>query len=245
MRQVSLLHTKLPALPRCGSKHSLSWSTKFGLLLVLLNSHVYAEEAWNLRKDEQGIAVYSRAVDGSKYKEFKGVVTLQATLANTLALLDDSSACAQWLHLCERSEILEENGIFERFVYQISDLPFPARSRDAIFKIVGSHHKNGTIQIDLTSVPDHIKESKYVRIREAYGRYTLQTIDDHHTLLTWTQYVDPTGSLPAFLVNSMVTDIPFKSLLNFRKLVGSKKYRETVFVYDKSGRPTDLKRKTD
>jgi len=192
-------------------------------------------EEWKPRKDKNGIQVYSRRVAGSKYEEFKGVVELNATIASSLALLDDTQACTEWLHRCERSKELQRSGLLERHIYQISDLPFPALSRDMIFKATIVQTEDGNIRIDLQSKPDFIEETGYIRITDSYGFYLLEKLDENRTRLTWVQYVDPAGALPAFMVNSMLTDVPFKSLLNFQKVVKREKYRDARFIHHEDG----------
>jgi hypothetical protein len=203
-----------------------------------------AEEAvkseWNLRKDKIGIQVYSREVEGLAYREFKGIVEIESTLAATLALLDDTEACVDWLYRCESARILQRSGIRQRHVYQVSDLPFPAATRDAIIKVELLDYKTGSIRVALQSAPDFIEATSLVRIRDSYGTYLLQQLDDHRLKLTWTQYIDPAGSLPAFMVNALLTDVPFKSLKNFREVVKKEKYQNARFIFDESGAPIDL-----
>ncbi len=160
---------------------------------------------------------------------------LNATLASSLALLDDAEACPDWIHRCELSRVLERTGSLERHIYQVSDLPFPAASRDMIFKATIRQTEDGSIRIDLHSKPDFIEETRYIRITESYGSYLLEKLDEHRTRLTWIQYVDPAGALPAFMVNSMLTDVPFKSLENFKKVVTREKYRDASFIHHEDG----------
>jgi hypothetical protein len=68
----------------------------------------------------------------------------------------------------------------------------------------------------------------------------LQQLDEDRLRLTWTQYIDPAGSLPAFMVNALLTDVPFNSLKKFREVVKKEKYRNARFIFDESGTPIDL-----
>ncbi len=216
------------------------------LLIVLLQSQATAEDesqsisaSWELRKDKSGIQVYSRKLPESKYRQFKGTVEVNASIPSSLALLDDTDACSQWVHRCESSKTLKRNGIRERYIYQITDLPFPTSSRDAIFLATLVQLDENRFRVDLKSAPDFIEETRHVRIRDSYGHYLLEKIDADHTRLTWTQYIDPAGALPAFMVNALLTDVPFHSLENFRKVVVKEKYKRARFVYNE-GVPTDL-----
>ncbi len=94
--------------------------------------------------------------------------------------------------------------------------------------------------VQLRATPDALPESNHVRIRSAYGSYLLQPVGEGVTRVTWQQFVDPGGALPAWMVNSMLTDLPFKSLQAFRRLVKKEPYRSTVFTYDENGIPAAI-----
>jgi hypothetical protein len=89
-------------------------------------------------------------------------------------------------------------------------------------------------------MPDEIPQTKHVRIREAFGTYILEPTRENKLRVTWQQYADPGGALPAWLVNSMLTDLPFKSLRAFRELVQQSPYREARLVYGPDGTPTGI-----
>lgn len=211
-------------------------------LLLLLSFSSLAENSWQERKIEDGINVYSRVVENSRYQEFKATTEVEASVAEAMSLLNDTDACVDWLHRCKESRILEQEGNTERYFYQVTGLPFPARSRDMIFLATIEYRDDKSVRVDMTSVPDYIDETDHVRIQNAYGYYILEPTSDATTRILWQQYVDPAGALPAWIVNSMLTDLPFKSLSKFRELVSEPPYRGTVFIYDDKGVPTDLRR---
>ena len=220
------------------------------LPLILLSGvlgttvHAATDNAWQLDISEDGIKVYTREVEGSKYREFKGVVDLDAGLPSAVGVLDNAAACVEWLHLCEESRVLDKRGWSERFIYQVSDLPFPASTRDAIFLARIRQGADGHIHVTLDSRPDFIPQTRYVRIRESHGEYLLQPMPNGKTRLTWTMYIDPAGRLPAFMVNRLLTDIPLESLRNFRDTVKQDKYRVLEFRYDDNGNPVGLLHKS-
>jgi len=211
------------------------------LLAILYSGALYAQAEdrdsgqWTLRKEKDGIVIYARPVSGSKYEEFKGVVELDATQASALALLEDAGSCTEWLHRCESSVILKRVDEQQRYVYQISNLPFPAATRDSIIHATVMQQDADTIRVVLESEPEYIEETKYVRIRVAKGHYLIRKLGENKIRFTWIQHVDPAGTLPAFMVNSLLTDLPFKSLTNFRRLVATEKYSEAKFIYDENG----------
>ena len=94
--------------------------------------------------------------------------------------------------------------------------------------------------VTMTAAPGEMRETDHVRMVAEYGNYLLERLYRDTTRITWQQYVDPGGSLPAWLVNSMLTDLPFRSLQSFRELVTTEPYSQMVFTYDDKGTPIDL-----
>lgn len=211
----------------------------FFLLFILATQPVLAD--WQKHHEEDGVIIYVRDVEGSKYREFKASVNINATPAHAVALLQDNDACPRWVDPCESSTLLEEVSKTERYFHQVTDLPFPAKSRDAVFHGSVTYNADGSIAINLRSAFDRIPEKKFVRIIETFGQYLIEPVDGGGIRLTWQHFVDPAGALPAWIVNSMMTNLPLNSLRNFRDLVKETPYNQATFVYDSNGIPIDIR----
>lgn len=210
------------------------------LLIFLAASCFVAADEWTTRLDKDGILVESRKTEGSKYEEFRAQTLLDVNVASALALLRDTDACTRWVFRCKESTTLEEPSATERSFHQVTSLPFPAKSRDAIFHAEISYKTDGTVKVAMTARPKALPEGKHVRIQEAYGFYLLAPVSNDRTRITWQQYVDPAGALPSWLVNGMLTDLPFRSLSAFRELVTEAPYAGSIMVYDPNGLPIDI-----
>ena len=218
------------------------------LLVVLLLSTAagLASEApqtlneWQLRKDAAGISVYSRPVPGTNYQEFKAITEFPGQVGSALALLNDTAACSQWLYRCVESRIITPLSNLEGIYYQVSKLPFPAKARELIFHAIAHQEPAGGIRVSMTARPELLAPTKLVRIQHAYGTYLLEPLANASSRLTWQQYIDPAGKLPAWIVNKMLVDLPFNSLQNFRRLVTQPPYRDTTIGYNEAGKPTLL-----
>jgi len=194
-----------------------------------------AEPEWKLRQSEDGISVYTRKVDGSSVKAFKGTVELDAQLASALALLNDQDACEKWVHGCVSSELLKQLSFEEGFIYQVNKPP-AIRSRDYIFHVIVDITASlDRAEIRLTSRSDYLPETSHVRIKRATGTYTIETISPGKIRLTWEQHLEPGGFVPGFIINAMLLDIPHRSLRNFRELLKHDKYQQMEFVFSEQG----------
>ena len=196
--------------------------------------------AWETRLDEDGILVQSRLISATKYEEFRAETEIDATVAQAMALLIDISACTQWLFRCKEGRVIRETSTTERTFYQVTSLPFPAKSRDSIFHAAITFEGKSTVRVTMNSMPDEIPQTKHIRVLEAFGTYILEPTSENKLRVTWQQYIDPGGALPAWLVNSMLSDLPFKSLRAFRELVQQSPYRDARLAYGPDGTPTGI-----
>ena len=211
------------------------------MLVTTIAGFTWAEaSAWETRLDKDGILVQSRLTSGTKYEEFRAEAEIDATVAQAMALLIDTSACTQWLFRCKEGRVIREISSTERTFYQVTSLPFPAKSRDSIFHATITFEGESTVRVMMNSMPDEIPQTKHIRIRESFGTYILEPTRKNKLRVTWQQYVDPGGVLPAWMVNSMLTDLPFKSLRAFRELVQQSPYRDARLVYGPDGTPTGI-----
>ena len=63
--------------------------------------------AWDLTKETNNIRVYTRSVEGSSFKEYKGVVQIEASLSSLVALVDDVLDYPNWIHTCIEATVLK------------------------------------------------------------------------------------------------------------------------------------------
>lgn len=214
------------------------------LTLILIAAPVTNAEdltgKWETSLDEDNILVESRKSQNASYDEFRATIIVSTGLAPAIALLQDTSACSDWIFRCKESAIIQAFSKTERIFYQVTTLPFPAKARDVIFHAEITFLRNGAIRVSMTARPDALPETKHVRVREAYGTYTLTPLAEGKTRVIWEQYVDPAGKLPAWLVNSMLTDLPYKSLQRFRQKVMTAPYNTAVFIYDDNDNPVGI-----
>lgn len=214
------------------------------LRLLFLTSLIYSPGTlaieWENRLDKDGVVVESRKQEGAKYEEFRAHTVVEENVASALALLQDTDACTAWVFRCKESRILNQPSSIERTFYQVTSLPFPARSRDLIFDAKVTYHENGSVEVKLSLNPGAMDETRHIRIQDAHGSYLFEPVSESQTRVTWVQYVDPAGSLPSWLVNSMLTDLPFNSLVAFRDLVVEPPYAGSKMIFNDEGLPIDI-----
>ena len=223
------------------------------ILTVLMVSFANSKYDWTLVRDQDGIQIYLKEYWADKVKAFKGVVEIEASIGSLLAVITDIKACSSWVHHCRKPALLLRKSFSECYHYQLHYLPFPALNREFIFySRIRRIPQTGEINIDVEAQPefctshtrtcDKITRHSAIRVQHSHGQYHLEPIGKKMTRVTWIQHTDPGGHLPHWLINTLVRDVPYKTLKGLRALVTDKKYRHSQLLLDKRGQITGIKR---
>jgi ribosome-associated toxin RatA of RatAB toxin-antitoxin module len=192
-------------------------------------------EDWELKKFEQGIYVYTRNTEGTKYKELKAVYQVKTSLSSIVALLNDVDSYPQWIYRCGSSKILKQSSDQELVRYQTVVAPWPVDNRDMIVEVhTRQDEKTGVVYQKVTAAPDYLSEvPDYVRIREFRGFWTLTPLPNGIVNVQYELLVNPAGALPAWIVNMAVVDGPFETSVNMKQWLMKDKYQKANFSFIK------------
>lgn len=172
---------------------------------------------WTLKKDKDGVQIYTRPVEGSPLKEFKGVVNIRSTAEAVKALILDLDTYTEWQHNCSSSRILHKNNENDLYGYSLTDAPWPVQDREAIVRTQVSE-KEGIITLKMTATPDYIKSTEgVVRVPKMTGFWQITAKKDGMVEVIQQVHASPGGRIPDWLANSAVVDTPFQTLLNMKR----------------------------
>ena len=202
-----------------------------GTFLLMLEADV-----WQLAKEKNAVTVYTRAIEGSSFLEFKGETVVEGSVDALVALLYDTANAPAWIHDCSFGMTLKEVSFEENYVFQIYDLPFPVSNRQLILHSKLTYTEEGA-RLETKEVNTFCKdkqlrrcqkvnENTLIQIKRSRGHYIFIRLDDKRTKVVWQQHIEPGGSVPDWLVNALVVDIPYHSLLRLQELVKDQKYRD-------------------
>ena len=212
-------------------------------LLVTALFGFYSSDAfaWETVLHKDGILVESRLKSHLRYREFRAKTEISATIAQAIALLKDTAACKQWLYRCEDSWVIRELSSTERLFYQVTSLPFPAKSRDTVLHAKITFEGQARATIAMSSSSEEMPATKNIRIKKAFGVFSLESTKENTLKITWQQYIDPGGTLPPWIINSIISKLPYKSLQAFRNLVKESPYSDARLLRGANGVPTDIR----
>ena len=224
-KAVPVLHDDAPGLLRVDAMHG------FAAPAMIAGRPVLADKA-----REQGIAAFTRAVDGSAFREFRGEARVDADINQVMAVLDDTQAFTKWMYNCREAVLLYKPSMLDRYQYLLNDFPWPAADRAMVIRNQISQNPDTRVtRISLESAADsqlpeekreNIPKVKGVkRVVEMKGFFELTPQSDGGTAVVFQLHLDPAGALPSGLVNSLIVDNPFETLKQLQVVVQQPQYQ--------------------
>ncbi|TGN41002.1 START domain-containing protein [Marinobacter confluentis] len=194
-------------------------------------------EGWELRKESGSIRVFTIDQPDSSFQAFKAVALLDTPIENLMAVMVNPESCTEWVHNCSESYAFGNGSFHDRYAYSVNDMPWPVADRDYVLRI-RTHGRNagGDILMDLNAVPQRRDpEADYIRVDRSDTLYRFTPKGDQ-TRMTWIQHTEPNGSIPGWLVNSLLVDIPLKSMEKLEQVAGQQRYQGYELIYDANNR---------
>ena len=197
------------------------------MLFTLLSSAI-AQGKWELRKNEDGIEVYTRTAAKGNIKELRVICELDATKAQLISMLQDINGYNSWVYSNKKSTVLKTINPQTIIYYTQSHLPWPIKDRDLVVEL-NIMPSSEVLNIQAKSIPDYLpKENNYIRVPFSLAQWKVTQAPNHKLKVDNTFSLDPGGSLPAWIVNATLTIGPYNS---FVKLRDALKTQREAMVY--------------
>lgn len=225
--------------------------TRFPLILAFLAApfaHAFAGALpeisgdWELQTDKEDIRIYTTDLPGSDFAAFKAVADLDVSLNQLMAVMINPQSCMEWVHNCVVAEAFGGGNFHDRYAYSVNDMPWPVQDRDYVLRIrTHGDQSSGIVEMDLNAIPDARHENDdYVRVEKSDTLYRFEPLGPGRTRMTWVQHTEPNGSIPSWLVNSLIVDIPVKSMRSLERVAQLPRYDGFQLVFDDSGDLIDV-----
>jgi hypothetical protein len=197
---------------------------------------------WTLQEESGSIRIYTTPVEDSSFRAFKAVGVLDAPIENIMAVMVTPESCLEWAHNCAEARAVGDGNFHNRLAYSATDMPWPVSDRDYVLRLTTEGSQGtGQIIVRMSAVPDQMEEKDgRVRVDESDTLYRF-TPEGEKTRMVWLQHTDPKGALPGWLVNSLLVDIPLKSMEALEETAHYDHYRGFELVWDQQGRLANVR----
>jgi len=193
------------------------------------------QETWHLKKFESGISVYTRHAEHSKLKELKSDFQIKTSLSSIVALLNDFESYPEWVYRCEKSYTALKISNYEFIQYQSVKAPWPVENRDIVIhkKLIQDPATKVIIQ-RVNGMPEYLpKVAGHIRIKLFKALWIITPLKNGIVNIEYQLLVDPSGSVPAWLVNLAAVDGPFETEINMKEWLMKEKYQKARLAYIK------------
>lgn len=187
---------------------------------------------WELIKNKAGISIHAREITGSAIREVRGEMLVQASLSRLVTLLKAPELRQSWDEHCAESTLQKRLSDTQDLIYLHMALPWPVKDRDMVMQTQWAQDSK-TLQVSAVSraiTGQPAANNGKVRVKIASHDWLLTPLDDQWVRVKTTLHLDPEGPIPAWLINSLSVDGPYRSLDKIRDIlaedkVHTRKYR--------------------
>lgn len=195
---------------------------KIILLPIFLSLSFYATMAqgkWELKKNENGIEVYTRKAASGNLKELRVICELEATREQLISTLKDIDNYNIWVYSNKKSVILKTEEPDKIIYYTQCHMPWPLKDRDLIVEL-NINASPDILNVVVKGLPDYIpKNDSYVRVPYSLAVWKVTDGPDNKLKVDYTFSVDPGGSVPSWLVNATLPIGPYNSFMKLREVL--------------------------
>lgn len=179
---------------------------------------------WNLKKDANGITVYTRDYPDSPVKEFLVMTTCNASLESVVTVINDINGYPKWQKACKLVKPIENVKSTSMISYVEITFPWPLNNRDGIWESTTITHNESLYYAEIKSRPELVPEKKgIIRMHNACGYWKVEKLKSGQTKITQQFFADPEGSIPGWVVNLFLVDGPYDTFMNLLSLLGEER----------------------
>ncbi len=193
------------------------------------------EKNWKLIKDKKGIKVWSRSVDISPIKSFKGVTEFETSVSALTALMFDTEYLTSWMELTDFAEVIKLVGKTEMYRYTINKPPWPVNPRDACSVLKGYYYpETGAVFMRVQQTPDLLpRNKKYIRIPIIMGYYKIVPKLNGKVEFTFEAIVEMGGWLPKWIINFWLAEVPHGTFRSIQGAMPLDRYKNYKYDFKK------------
>lgn len=211
---------------------------KYCFLFVLLGAfegtlHAQSLEGWTLRKNRDGVRVYTRQTSASKFAEIRVQCEYAGKLSHLVAALQDVPNHKEWAFNVQSARLLEHPRETVLTYHSIIATPWPVDSRDAVIRLQFSQDSlSRVLFVRGFNDPSRLPTQKgYVRVKESDSFWKVTPLPGARMQVDYILRLDPGGTLSPWVMNATMTTGPFQTFTRLRAAIQSPRYRNQHFAF--------------
>ena len=156
-------------------------------------------QKWDLKTDKEGVKIYTRQIEGSNFREFKGEIITKSNMSSILSIIDSVPEYTRWMMNCTYSERVKKINKTSGYNYYVVDAPWPVSDRDLCsYYCIKQDTATKIVTMTLKGAKDYIPgKPDRIRIPILNGFWQLTPIAKGVTRVVYQVHCDIGGTIPA------------------------------------------------
>jgi len=173
----------------------------------------FAGGKWVLKKEVDGIRIYTSTSDDSKFKSICVTLTTTGTPAQLAAILMDIPGQTDWVYSTKSSKVLKRVSDAEVICYSEKTMPWPVSNRDVVLQFrVAVDAATGVLTARGNTVQWPVAEKDgVVRVPQATVAWRATPASPTTIAIEYEARIDPGGDVPAWVVNLFISKGPLET----------------------------------
>lgn len=199
----------------------MKYSGYFILFFFLCTDQSALAQSWDFIKEKNGIKIYTRTSDSSAFKTFKGVTEFHASMKELGLYIGNVRNFNWWDKNIRELRVIESESDKHVKYYFIYDVSWPLQDRDFCVEVfISTDTVTWVKQVYAKPLPNVIPEREgIVRIKKYWQRWTLKPLGENSVEGVLEGFVDPGGSVPAWLYNLVIVETPLSVMGGIKRRV--------------------------
>lgn len=188
---------------------------------------------WSLRKDKNDIQVFTRKSARFKLDEIRVACNMPGSATQLVSVLWDVNDHTQWVYKTMESKLIKIISPSELYYYTQISCPWPFQNRDLAVDMNISQNKiTKVITVEIKNMNGYMPEKLgIVRIKYSFVKWVITPINSKECKVDYTIQADPSGSLPIWLLNLLISKGPYESFMKLRERMVLPQYTQFKFPF--------------
>jgi hypothetical protein len=195
-----------------------------------------AQKTWELKKDQDGIRVYSRTGDSSRFDEVKVETTMPGKLSSLASVILDVGNYPNWSFNSVKTYALKRISPSDLYFYSLIRSPWPASDRDlAVHLHLTQDTITHTLYIHADEIAGYIPAKQgIVRVPLSTERWIVTPLPGERIRISYELRLDPGASAPPWLINLFSTKGPYETFCHLREQLKQPRYHDANLPFIKN-----------
>jgi hypothetical protein len=178
-----------------------------------------AQNDWVFKKEKDGIKIYARREEHSKFNDLKVELDLRGTISQLCSILLDVEKYPLWFYATKSCIQIKRISNSEIIYYSEIETPWPLDNRDYYGDLkITTDSGSLSLRANCTGIKDYLPEKKnLVRIPMSKTIWYVSTISSKLLHLIFFIELDPGGTVPAWIFNLFAMKGPFETFKNLKQ----------------------------